>query len=228
MAEKQDATPRRPRKRAAAEPPAAGTGGIEDDLQARATAAAHQAEQMKAGETVSTGAGAAGQTPAQDLVPTQPQQKTAATKGIPSQPAVPEETAETLQDHGAEMATADDTPNHEIQNSGQTSGKPENQKSGNQESGSDGASASTAAPGPADYLGMVYEGIIDPYDDFRKTSTQLPPVVSRTLKAAAPIHGISVQQLLRDIVLGRVKPLPESHPDLLDRFYRMAKQGKLK
>jgi hypothetical protein len=214
MAEKETQQRTRPRKRAAAEPPAAGTGGIEHDLQARAAAAAQQAEAMKG---ASTGAkdqaqaptGRPTEEPAQNLVPSQGHPEPAAESNAPE---------EKNQNSGIQ----------ETQNSGQTSGNPENQKSRTQEEDSGGDTGTTATAAPTDYLGMVYEGVVDPYDDFRKTSTQLPPVVSRTLKAAAPIHGISVQQLLRDIVIGRVKPLPESHPDLLERFYTMAKQGKLK
>lgn len=225
MAEEKQAAKKAVRKRGRAATPAAGAGGIHQ----LAAEAAQQAEAMKngvepepnQGEPIAPEASPPRETtdersnsgapdePAQDFVPTQ----------IPRETPVDTDSSEELKQNSG---------NQETQNSGLTSGNPENQKSRNQEESSIAQGSATADTGPVDYLDMVYEGVIDPYDDFRKTSTQLPPVVSRTLKAAAPIHGISVQQLLRDIILGRVKPLPESHPDLLARFYKMAQQGKLK
>jgi len=122
------------------------------------------------------------------------------------------------------VAAETESRNQENQKSGQTSGNPENQKSGNL----DATEGTVKTSATSDYLGVVYGGITDPYDDFTKGSTQLPLCVWRTLKAAAPMEGVSVQQLLTDIILGRTKPLPKSHPELLQRFYDMAKQGKLK
>lgn len=122
------------------------------------------------------------------------------------------------------VAAENESRKPEIKKSGQMSGNPENQKSGNLEA-TEGTITTVATN---DYLGAVYGGITDPYDDFTKGSTQLPLCVWRTLKAAAPMEGVSVQQLLTDIILGRTKPLPKSHPELLQRFYDMAQQGKLK
>jgi len=227
--EKHQAAKKVARKRGRASTPAAGAGGIHQ----LAAEAAQQAEAMKNGAEPD------------------PNQVGPATPEAPPPVAAAAQTLEQRSDNGAPEGPAQDfvppqTPrespvntdaiealnqnsgNQETPNSGLTPGNPENQKSRNQEEAPTVQPSATATAGPVDYLDMVYEGVIDPYDDFRKTSTQLPPVVSRTLKAAAPIHGISVQQLLRDIILGRVKPLPESHPDLLERFYKMAQQGKLK
>lgn len=112
----------------------------------------------------------------------------------------------------------------ENQKSGQTSGNPEIQNSGNLESRKEEGETSPSF----DYLGAVFGGITDPYEDFVKGSTQLPLCVWRALKASAAMEGTSVQQLLTDIVLGRKQPLPVLHPDIEKRFYDMAKQGQLR
>lgn len=217
------------RKRGRASTPAAGAGGIHQ----LAAEAAQQAEAMKNGAEPDPNQGGpaapeADPPAAAEAQTTEERSDNGSPEG-PAQDFVPTQTPrETPVNSDANEALNQNSGNQETQNSGLTSGNPENQKSRNQEEPSTAQGSVQAATGPVHYLDMVYEGVIDPYDDFRKTSTQLPPVVSRTLKAAAPIHGISVQQLLRDIILGRVKPLPESHPDLLERFYKMAQQGRLK
>lgn len=120
--------------------------------------------------------------------------------------------------------TVSESRNPEIQNSVQTSGNPEIQNSGNPETGTDVVPTEETS----DYLGSVYGGVTDPYEDFVKISLQAPLCIKYALKAAAPMEGTSVQQMVTDIFLGRRPPITESHPGIVKRFYKMAQQGKLK
>lgn len=132
------------------------------------------------------------------------------------------------EDSAGDENASDNNDRPEIKNSGQASGNPEIKNSGYTDERSDEDHGGQPTTGSYDYLGAAYGGITDPYDDFVKGSTQLPLALWRSLKAAAAVEGIPVQQLIRDIVLGWREPLPKLNPVIERQFYNMAKQGKLK
>lgn len=138
-----------------------------------------------------------------------------------SAPAVKEDnpdTPEAIQEPAGEFSR------QEIKKSGLTSGNPEIKN----DSQDDDDESEEKSEAPFDYLEASYGGITPPEDDFVKGSTQLPKYVWKALKAAAVMQQVPMQQLLRDIVLGNVPPLPQVAPAIERKFYRMAQEGKLK
>lgn len=125
---------------------------------------------------------------------------------------------------GVDGATDEKSSDQEIKKSGLTSGNPEIKKEEPE------AEEGTEDPPeePFDYLEASYGGITAPEEDFVKGSTQLPKYVWKALKAAAVMHQVPMQQLLRDIILGTAPSLPAIAPAIERKFYRMAKEGKLK